>query len=248
VVVKAASVADLPAVSTLRSGTDLGIMGASTRPDAGRAHIPHPRRTVMKLYYSPGACSLASHIVLSEAGVKVELVKAALQTHTLADGTDFYQVTPKGQVPLLELDDGSRLSEGPVILQYIADHAPGAGLVPAAGTMERYRVMEWLNFVTSELHKGYSPLFNPKMPTEAKEIFVANLKNKYAFVDAKLEGKDYLMGKQFSIADAYLFTVTNWAPKVGLDLTGFRNLEAFDARMKARPAVRDALMNEGLMK
>ncbi len=202
----------------------------------------------MKLYYSPGACSLASHIALAEAGVKFELVKAALQTHTLADGTDYYQITAKGQVPLLELDDGSRLSEGPVILQYVADHAPGCGLAPAAGTMERYRVMEWLNFITSELHKGFSPLFNPNVPKEAKEIFVARLQDKYKLVDARLEGNEYLMGAQFSIADAYLFTVTNWAPNVGVDLTGFKNLEAFNARMKARPAVQDALKAEGLMK
>jgi len=114
--------------------------------------------------------------------------------------------------------------------------------------MERYRVMEWLNFITSELHKGYSPLFNPKMPAEAKEIFVARLKDKYAFVDAKLEGKDYLMGKQFSVADAYLFTVTNWAAGVGVDLAGLKNLEAFMARMKARPAVQDAMKAEGLLK
>ena len=202
----------------------------------------------MKLYYSPGACSLASHIALSEAGMRFELVKTALQTHTLADGTDYYQITAKGQVPLLELDDGSRLSEGPVILQYIADHAPGTGLAPAAGTMERYRLMEWLNFITSELHKSYSPLFNPNMPAQAKEIFVARLKDKYKLVDARLEGKDYLMGTQFTVADAYLFTVTNWAPKVGVDLAEFKNLEAFDARMKARPAVQDALKGEGLMK
>jgi glutathione S-transferase len=202
----------------------------------------------MKLYYSPGACSLSPHIVLREAGVKFELVKAALQTHTLADGSDYYQITAKGQVPLLELDDGARLSEGPVILQYIADHAPGTGLVPAAGTTERYRVLEWLNFITSELHKGFSPLFNGKMPQDAKEMFAAKLKEKYAFVDARLEGKDYLMGAQFSIADAYLFTVTNWAAGVGVDLTGFKNLEAFTARMKARPAVQEAMKAEGLMK
>jgi glutathione S-transferase len=245
VVGQAASVADLPVVSTLRGGAVLGIMVDPSRRVSGASL---PRRTVMKLYYSPGACSLASHIVLCEAGVKFELVKTALQTHTLADGTDYYQITPKGQVPLLELDDGSRLSEGPVILQYVGDRAPGTGLVPAAGTMERYRVMEWLNFITSELHKGYSPLFNPKMPAEAKEIFVARLKDKYAFVDAKLEGKDYLTGKQFSVADAYLFTVTNWAPTVGIDLTGLKNLEAFNARMKARPAVQQALKGEGLSK
>ena len=202
----------------------------------------------MKLYYSPGACSLSPHIALCEAGMKFELVKAALQTHTLADGSDYYLITPKGQVPLLELDDGARLSEGPVILQYIADHAPASGLAPAAGTMERYRVMEWLNFITSELHKGFSPLFNGKMPQEAKEIFVARLKDKYAFVEARLEGKDYLMGTQFSVADAYLFTVTNWAAGVGLDLTGFKNLAAFSARMKARPAVQEAMKSEGLLK
>ncbi len=202
----------------------------------------------MKLYYSPGACSLASHIALCEAGVKFELVKTALQTHTLADGTDFYQVTAKGQVPLLELDDGERLSEGPVILQYIADHAPGTGLAPAAGTMARYRVMEWLNFVTSELHKGFSPLFNGKMPQEAKEIFAARLKDKFAYVDRQLEGKDYLTGTRFCVADAYLFTMTQWAEGRGIDLSGFPNVEAFIARTKARPAVRDAMKAEGLIK
>jgi len=202
----------------------------------------------MKLYYSPGACSLSPHIALREAGVKFDLVKAALQTHTLADGSDYYQVTAKGQVPLLELDDGTRLSEGPVILQYIADHAPGCGLAPEPGTLARYRVLEWLNFTTSELHKGFSPLFNPKMPQEAKEIFAARLKDKFAWVDRKLEGSDYLMGKQFSIADCYLFTISNWAAGLGLDLAGFRNVEAYRARMMARPAVQDAMKAEGLLK
>ena len=202
----------------------------------------------MKLYYSPGACSLASHIALCEAGVKFELVKTALQTHTLADGTDYYQVTPKGQVPLLELDDGARLSEGPVILQYIADHAPASGLAPPAGTMERYRVMEWLNFITSELHKGFSPLFNPKMPQEAKEIFAARLKDKFGYVDTLLEGRDYLMGSRFSVPDAYLFVMTLWADGRGIEIAGLKNLQAFVARMKARPAVQEALKSEGLMK
>jgi len=202
----------------------------------------------MKLYYSPGACSMSPHIALCEAGVKFELVKAALQTHTLADGTDYYEITAKGQVPLLELDDGSRLSEGPVILQYIADHAPGCGLAPAPGTMERYRVMEWLNFITSELHKGFSPLFRPDYPKDAKELVSANLMKKFAYVDARLEGQDYLMGAQFSIADAYLFTVSNWAGHVGLDLSGFKNVEAFRARMMARPAVQQAMKSEGLLK
>ena len=202
----------------------------------------------MKLYYSPGACSLASHIALAEAGVRFDLVKAALQTHTLADGSDYYQVTAKGQVPLLELDDGARLSEGPVILQYIADHAPASGLAPAAGTMERYRAMEWLNFITSELHKGFSPLFNPNMPQDAKEIFAARLKDKFAYVDRQLEGKDYLMGKQFCVADGYLFTMLLWADGRGIALSGFANLEAFRARMNARPAVQGAMKSEGLAK
>ena len=202
----------------------------------------------MKLYYSPGACSLSPHIALCEAGIKFDLVKAVLKTHTLADGSDYYQITAKGQVPLLELDDGARLSEGPVILQYIADHAPASGLAPAAGTMDRYRVMEWLNFITSELHKGFSPLFNPNLAKESKEIFAARLKDRYKLVDARLEGNDYLTGKQFSVADAYLFTVTNWAAGVGVDLTAFKNVEAFMARMKARPAVQDAMKAEGLIK
>ena len=202
----------------------------------------------MKLYYSPGACSLASHIALCEAGVKFDLVKTALQTHTLADGSDYYGVTTKGQVPLLELDDGSRLSEGPVILQYIADHAPASGLAPAAGTMARYRVMEWLNFITSELHKGFSPLFNPQMPPEAKQIFAARLKDKFAWVDRQLAGQDYLMGAQCCVADGYLFTVSLWAEGRGIDLSGFANVAAFLARMKARPAVQDAMKSEGLSK
>jgi len=201
----------------------------------------------MKLYYSPGACSLSPHIVLCEAGIRFELVKAALQTHTLADGSDYYRVTAKGQVPLLELDDGARLSEGPVIVQYIADHAPGTGLAPAAGTLERYRLMEWLNFITSELHKGFSPLFDPKMPQEAREIFAARLKDKFAFVDAQLQGQDYLMGQQFSVADPYLFAMTLWADSRGIDISGLCNLEAFRARMKARPAVQEAMKAEGLI-
>jgi len=202
----------------------------------------------MKLYYSPGACSLSPHIALREAGMKFDLVKTALQTHTLADGTDYYQITAKGQVPLLELDDGARLSEGPVIMQYIADHAPASGLAPPAGTMERYRVMEWLNFITSEIHKSFSPMFNPNMPQDGKDVLAARLKDKFAYVDARLEGQDYLMGKQFSVADAYLFTVSNWAATVGVDITGFKNLEAFRARMKARPAVQEAMKAEGLVK
>ena len=201
----------------------------------------------MKLYYSPGSCSLAPHIALCEAGAKFELVKVALQTHTLPDGSDYYPVTAKGQVPLLELDDGTRLSEGAVILQYIADHAPGRGLAPEPGTIARYRVLEWLNYIATELHKGFAPLFDPTMSQEAKDKFAAKLVGRFAYVDGRLAGQDHLMGAQFSIADAYLFTTSNWAARVGVDITGFKNVGAFRERMQARPAVRQAMKAEGLL-
>ena len=201
----------------------------------------------MKLYYSNGACSLSPHIVLRESGLPFELVRASTKTHALDDGTDYYTINPKGSVPLLELDNGERLTEGPAIVQYIADQAPGANLAPANGTLERYRVQEWLNFITSELHKGYSPLFRPNTPDAYKPIAMDTLKKKYAYVDSKLEGKHYLMGEQFSVPDAYLFTVTNWAGRVGLDLSEFKNVAAFMARMTARPAVQAAMKAEQLI-
>ena len=201
----------------------------------------------MKLYYSNGACSLSPHIVLRESGLPFELVRASTKTHALDDGTDYYTINPKGSVPLLELDNGERLTEGPAIVQYIADQAPGANLAPANGTLARYRVQEWLNFITSELHKGYSPLFRPNTPDAYKPIAMDTLKKKYAFVDSKLEGKHYLMGEQFSVPDAYLFTVTNWAGRVGLDLSEFKNVGAFMARMMARPSVQAAMKAEGLI-
>ena len=200
----------------------------------------------MKLYYSAGACSLSPHIALREAGMKFELVRTALKTHTLADGADYYAINPKGQVPLLELDDGARLSEGPAILQYIADHAPASGLAPVAGTMARYRLMEWLNFITSDLHKTFAPLFNSRMPAEAKAIFVATLQEKFAYVDRQLEGRDYLMGERFCVADGYLFTVSNWTAHVGVDIANLKNLAAYRARVAARPAVKEAMRAEGL--
>ena len=203
----------------------------------------------MKLYYSPGACSLSPHIALREAGMKFDLEKTALKTHTLvADGSDYYAIAPKGQVPLLELDNGERLSEGPAILQYIADHAPASGLAPAAGTMARYRLVEWLNFVSTELHKGFSPLFNAQMPQPAKEIFAARVKDKFAYVDRALEGKDYLMGASFCVADGYLFTMLQWAEGMGIDTSAMKNVEAYKARVAARPAVKEALLAEGLKK
>ena len=201
----------------------------------------------MKLYFSNGACSLSPHIVLCESGLPFELVRASTKTHALDDGTDYYTINPKGSVPLLELDNGERLTEGPAIVQYIADQAPDKHLAPANGTLERYRVQEWLNFITSELHKGYSPLFRPNTPDEYKVIAKDALNKKYAYVDGKLAGKHYLMGERFSVADAYLFTVTNWAGRVGVDLSEFKNVAAFMARMMARPAVQAAMKVEGLI-
>lgn len=202
----------------------------------------------MKLYYSNGACSLSPHIVLREAGLPFDLVRASTKTHQLDDGTDFYTINPQGSVPVLELDDGERLTEGPAIVQYIADSVPDKKLAPPCGTWERYRLMEWLNFITSELHKGFSPLFNPKMPEDAKTLARERLMAKFQHVENRLAGRDYTMGDAFSVADAYLFTVASWGKYVGVDLSGFANLQAFNARMMARPAVRAALEAEGLLR
>ena len=201
-----------------------------------------------KLYYVPGACSLSPHIALREAGLPFDLVLANLKTKTLSDGSDYLAVNPKGQVPVLELNDGQRLTEGPAIVQYIADQAPAAKLAPPAGTLARYRLMEWLNFITSELHKGFSPLFNPATPEEYKTIARARLIDRLTLVDSQLAGKDYLMSEGFSVADAYLFTVVNWSKPVGLDISALKNLAAFMGRVAARPAVQEALKAEGLLK
>jgi glutathione S-transferase len=202
----------------------------------------------MKLYYSPGACSLSPHIVLREAGLAFDLVLASTKTKKLADGSDYLAINPKGQVPLLELDNGERLSEGPAIVQYIADQAPASHLMPAAGTMDRYRVVEWLNFITSELHKGFSPLFSPDTPEDYKTIARTRLSARLAYVNERLEGRAYLMGEQFSVADAYLFVVSGWGQYVGVDISGLAQLVAFRARVAARPAVQEALRAEGLLK
>jgi len=202
----------------------------------------------MKLYYSPGACSLAPHIVLNEAGLAYEPVLASTKTHQLADGTDYYTINPKGYVPLLELDSGERLSEGPVIVQYIADQVPDKKLAPANGTMARYRLQEWLNFITSELHKGIGGMFNPAMPEEGKAVMRARGGMRMKWIDEQLEGKQYLMGDEFSVADPYLFTITNWTKPTGIDISGLKNLSAFQARMAARPAVQAAMRAEGLLK
>ena len=202
----------------------------------------------MKLYYSPGACSLSPHIALCESGLAFTLVLASTKTHKLQDGTDFYTINAKGYVPVLELDNGERLTEGPAIVQYIADQAPAKNLAPANGTFARYRLQEWLNFITSEIHKAYSPLFNPAVPEDYKTMAKAKLLERYRWVDAQLEGKSYLLGDGFSVADAYLFTVTNWARHVGLDISALKHLAAFMARVAARPAVHEAMKAEGLLK
>ena len=202
----------------------------------------------MKLYYSPGACSLSPHIVLREAGLAFEPVLASTKTHKLQDGTDYYTINPKGYVPVLELDNGERLTEGPAIVQYIADHAPASGLAPAAGTLARYRLMEWLNFISTELHKTFSPLFNPAVPDDAKAVFKSKIRDRLTWVDGQLEGCDYLMGERFCVADAYLFTVTNWSAPVGVDVADLKNLAAYRARVGARPAVQEAMQAEGLAK
>jgi glutathione S-transferase len=202
----------------------------------------------MKLYYSPGVCSLSPHIVLREAGLAFEPVLASTKTHQLADGSDYYAINPKGYVPLLELDNGERLSEGPAIVQYIADQVPAKHLAPAAGTMARYRLQEWLNFISSEVHKAYSPLFNSKTPEDYKPVVRDKLLERYTWVNGQLEGKAYLMGETFTVADAYLYTVTRWARGAGLDLEPLANLTSYVARVAARPAVQEAMKAEGLIK
>jgi len=201
----------------------------------------------MKLYYSPGACSLSPHIVLREAELKFDLIKVERSKQT-SDGRDFKLINPKGYVPLLELDNGEYLSEGPAIVQYIADRAPQKQLAPENGSLPRYRLQEWLNYITSELHKSYGPLFYPNTPDVYKPIVKENLAARYEFINASLAGKSYLLGNTFSVADAYLFVVTNWAGHVGLDLSKNTNVVAFQDRVRARPAVQAALEAEGLLK
>lgn len=202
----------------------------------------------MKLYYSPGACSLSPHIVLHEAGLPCELVLASTKSHKLQDGTDYYTINPKGSVPLLELDSGERLTEGPAIVQYLADQVPDRKLAPPFGTLARYRLMEWLNFITSELHKSFGVFFAPGMPEEAKEIYRTRLRQKLQWVDGQLAGKAYLMGDDFTVADTYLFTVTNWADFTKVEIADLANLQAFRQRMQERPSVQAAMKHEGLTK
>ena len=202
----------------------------------------------MKLYFSPGSCALSPHIVLREAGLSFDAVRVNLKAHQFGDGTDYYAVNPKGYVPTLELDDGTRLTEGPAIVQYIADQVPQKKLAPANGTLERYRLQEWLNFITSELHKSFSPLFNAEWPEAAKALHRDKLRSRLKWVDGQLQGKSYLMGDAFSVADAYLFVVAGWGKHAGVDIAELPNLTAFMERMAARPAVQEALKAEAAKK
>ena len=201
----------------------------------------------MRLFYSSGACSLSPHIVAREAGIDLKLQKVDLKTKTMVSQGDYLAVNPKGSVPALELDDGEILTEGPVIVQYLADLRPEKGLAPPAGTLERYRLQEWLGYINSELHKSFSPLFRPDTPAETRAERQAYLNRRYTLIEQRLAQHPYLMGAAFTVADAYLFTVTNWAGIVKLDLSPFPKLRAFQERIAARPAVKAAMSAEGLL-
>ena len=200
----------------------------------------------MKLYYSPGACSLSVHITLHEAGMAFTPIKAPTKTHKLEDGTDYYSINPLGYVPLLELDDGTRLMEAPALLQYIADQVPGKHLAPANGSVARAQVNGWLNFVSSELHKNFAPLFNPATPAEYKPMVTKTLLSRFQWVDEQLAGQQYLMGNSLSVADVYLFNVSNWATLVKVALSAFAPLAAFRPTMRRVPPFLPASWREGL--
>jgi len=201
----------------------------------------------MKLYFSPGACSLSPHIVARELGLPLALEKVELGTKKLAGGGDFWSINPKGYVPALALDSGELLTEGPAIVQYLADSRPDAGLIAPNGTIERYRMQEMLGYINSEIHKAYSPLFRPNTPAETRQERIEHLQKRYAPLDERLATQPYLFGENFSVADAYLFTVTNWAKHVKVDLAAFPHVGAFQQRVAARPAVQAALEAEGLI-
>ena len=201
----------------------------------------------MKLYYSPGACSLSPHIALEETGLKYEAIAAPTKTKVLPDGSDYRKVNPLGYVPFLVLDDGTGLSEGTAIVQYIADQAPAKKLAPPNGTLARYQLQSWLNFIATEIHKGFGPLFNPAMPEQVKAGAIERLLGRLQWVNGELAGKSWLMGNDFTVADAYLFVTTNWAAPMKIDLSPYANLQAWRQRVAARPAVQAAMRAEGLL-
>jgi glutathione S-transferase len=201
----------------------------------------------MKLYYSPGACSLSPHIVLNEAGLAFDAETVDLGAKKTKSGADYKAINPKGAVPALQLDNGQVLTEGSAIVQYLADQKPATKLAPAAGTMERYRLQEWLNYIASEVHKGFSPLFNPKATDEWKQVVKDNLGAKFDYLSKQLQGKDYLMGA-FSVADAYLFTILSWSKNMNIDLAKWPVLAQYMERVGARPAVKASLEAEAKAK
>lgn len=202
---------------------------------------------MLKLFYSPGVCSMAPHILLKDTGLPHELVRVDLATKRTQHGDDFNAIAAKGSVPLLMLDDGSVLSEGPVIAQYICDQAGRTDLMPAAGTLARHRVMEWQNYITSELHKAFAPLFKATASSDTKAMFRQQLNDKFAWVSSQLEGRDWLTGESFTAADAYLFTVASWTGNADVDVRGREALQRFMGRVRNRPAVQAALKAEGLI-
>ena len=201
----------------------------------------------MKLYFSPGACSLSPHIILQESGLAFTIEKVDMRSKQTASGADYMSINPTGYGPALETDEGVLLTEGPAIVQYLADKVPEKNLAPANGTIERYQVMSWLTFIGTEMHKNYSFLFNPAASDEAKENAKQNLIKRYTYVEQMLAGREYLVGDQFSVADGYLFVVTNWAAFLKFDLSAYPNVAAFQQRIGSRPAVQKALKAEGLL-
>lgn len=202
----------------------------------------------MKLYYAQGACSLAPHIVLQESGLQFQLEPVSLQTKKTRGGADYAKINPKGAVPALELDNGQVLTEGAVIMQYVADQKPEKKLIPAAGTLERYRAQEWLNFIATEVHKGFAPLWSDTTPAETKAQAKTTLGKKFDYLSERLKGQDYLMGTQMTAPDAYLFTVLNWTSMLSFDMATWPTLLGFMERMRGRPAVQAAMKAEGLVK
>jgi glutathione S-transferase len=201
----------------------------------------------MKLYYFPGACSIAPHIVAREAGIALDLEKVDLGSKRTATGEDYLAVNPKGYVPALRLDDGSVLTEVSALIQYLADRAPASGLIPAAGTLERYRILEWIGYISTEIHKGFGPLWNAKLAPEARAAAVSALSHRLDLVEKVLAGQPFLTGERFTVVDAYLFAVASWAPWVKLDMAPWPKLRDFVARVAARPKVQEALVAEGLV-
>jgi glutathione S-transferase len=202
----------------------------------------------MRLYTMPGACSLAANIVLREAGIPFDLVKVSHHTHKTADGVDLNEINSKGYVPALVLDNGELLTENAALLPYIADLQPSAQLAPPDGTLQRYRLVEWLAFINSELHKSFSPLFAANAPEDMKKYARGNLTKRLAWVSERLASKSYLVGERFTVADSYLFVVLSWSGHVAVDLSPWPNLKAFQERIKARPHVIEALTSEGLIR